>query len=334
MTYNFCTLFDSNYFSKGLALYKSLEKHCEEFHLFIFAFDKISYDVLKKLNLFKATIISLEEFEDDELLKVKPTRSAAEYCWTATSSTILYVLEKYKVESCTYIDADIFFYSSPKPIFDELGDKSILLTEHRYSAQYKKKLNIAGKYCVQFITFKNDKNGLTALKWWRERCLEWCYSYYEDGKYGDQLYLEDWTTRFEGVHVLRHLGGGIALWNIQDYSFEHVKSKIMGTEKINSEKFEVIFYHFHYLRFYHNVSNKTQVELGRIYLADDVFNIFYKPYVKLLVELKQKIFLIDSSFDPNGSSKKPINWRSLFIYLLRKINKTYNIFDLKIFTGN
>ncbi|MCH8325738.1 MAG: hypothetical protein IIB83_04125 [Bacteroidetes bacterium] len=34
--------------------------------------------------------------------------------------TLLYVLEKYKVENCTYLDADLFFYSSPKPIFDEL----------------------------------------------------------------------------------------------------------------------------------------------------------------------------------------------------------------------
>ncbi len=334
MTYNFCTLFDSNYFSKGLALYKSLEMQCEDFHLFIFAFDKISYDVLKKLNLSEATIISLEEFEDEELLKIKPTRSAGEYCWTATSSTILFIIEKYKVESCTYIDADIFFYSSPKPIFDELGDKSILLTEHRYSAQYKKKLNIAGKYCVQFITFKNDKNGLNALKWWRERCLEWCYSYYEDGKYGDQLYLEDWTTRFEGVHVLQHLGGGVALWNISDYNFEQLDSKIIGTRKANGEKFEVIFYHFHYLKFYSNDSLTQQVELGRIYLADKLINIFYKRYVKLLMELKLKIFLIDGSFDPNGSSKKPVNWKSPFIYLLRKINKTYNIFDLKIFTRN
>ena len=67
-----------------------------------------------KLN--KATIISLKEFEDEELLRIKPSRSIAEYCWTCTSSTILYVLEKYKVESCTYLDADLFFYSSPSPI--------------------------------------------------------------------------------------------------------------------------------------------------------------------------------------------------------------------------
>ena len=33
--------------------------------------------------------------------------------------------------------------------------------------------------------------GLKALKWWRDRCLEWCYARIEDGKFGDQFYIED-----------------------------------------------------------------------------------------------------------------------------------------------
>ena len=216
--YNFCTLFDSNYLSRGIACYRSLEKHYGDFHLYIFAFDEKSYSILKKLEFKKATIISLKEFEDEELLTVKPTRSIAEYCWTSTSSTILYVLKNFNVDNCTYIDSDIFFYSSPKEIFDEMGDKSILLTEHRYSPRYNKELK-AGKYCVQFVTFKNDERGLKALNWWRDRCIEWCYNRFEDGKFGDQLYLDDWTERFEGVHVMQNLGGGLAAWNIQQYKF-------------------------------------------------------------------------------------------------------------------
>lgn len=324
MIYNFCTLFNSNYLTKGLALYRSLEQHCENFHLYIFAFDNVTYNVLKKLNLAGTTVISLKEFEDEELLRVKPTRTSVEYCWTATSSTILYILEKYKVESCTYVDADIFFYSSPKPIFDELRDKSILLTEHRYSPEYKKKLKFAGKYCVQFITFKNDEYGLAALRWWRERCLEWCYAYYEDGKFGDQFYLEDWTTRFRGVYVLQHSGGGVALWNVSKYDFELEGNKISGIEKTGGKRFEVIFYHFHYLRFYNN----NLVELGRINFWEKVINVFYKPYIKLLMELKREISTIDGSFDPNGTMKKPVSWKSLIIYILRKIMGTYNIFDI------
>ncbi|MEO8233555.1 MAG: glycosyl transferase [Ignavibacteriota bacterium] len=320
--HNFCTLFDSNYLTRGIACYRSLEKHCSDYHLYIFAFDAKSFNVLKKLNFKKATIISLKEFEDEELLKVKPTRSIAEYCWTSTSSTILYVLEKFNVENCTYIDADIFFYSSPKIIFDEMGDKSILLTEHRYSPQYNKALK-AGKYCVQFVTFKNDDRALKALKWWRDRCIDWCYNRFEDGKFGDQLYLDDWTERFEGVHVMQNLGGGLAAWNVQQYSFEITNGNILGTELNTNKKFNPVFYHFHYLKFFNN----EQIELGRRTVNENVLNIFYKPYVKLLEEIKSEVAQIDISFDPNGSSQKPRDWKTTLLYIYRNLTGVYNIFN-------
>jgi hypothetical protein len=327
--YNFCTLFDTYYLSRGLALYYSLEKNCDNFHLFIFAFNDKCYEVLKKINLPKATVISLKEFEDEELLKVKPTRNIAEYCWTSTSSTILYVLEKYKVESCTYLDADLFFYSSPKPIFDEMADASILITEHRYSPRYNKEIK-SGKYCVQFVTFKNDESGLKALRWWRERCIEWCYDRFEDGKFGDQLYLDDWTERFEGVHVLQHPGGGLAAWNVQQYDFKKENGILFGIEKISGKKFEVIFYHFHYLRFYKN----GEIELGRRTLSDEVLDYFYKPYVKYLDEMKKKINKFDDSFDPHGSGSKPVNWKTPLLYTYRKSTGVYNIFNKKKFIEN
>jgi hypothetical protein len=299
-----------------------LESKCEAFHLFIFAFDDRVYKILKGFGFSKATIISLREFEDEELLRVKPARNTAEYCWTATSSTILYVLEKFKVDSCTYVDADLFFYSSPKTIFDEMGDKSILITEHRYSPEYNKEIK-SGKYCVQFITFKNDEKGLKALKWWRDRCIEWCFARFEDGKFGDQLYLDDWTTRFEGVHVLQHLGGGLASWNVQQYDFRKVNGKVIGKEKSRGKEFEAIFYHFHYVRFYKN----NQVELGRRYLSKEVIDFFYKPYLKYLDELKEVIKQIDSSFDPHGAAEKPVNWKTPVLFIIRKLQKVYNIFD-------
>lgn len=329
MTYNFCTLFDSNYLSRGIALYRSLEKHCKNFHLFIFAFDSRSYKILKQLSFSNATIISLAEFEDEKLLQVKPTRSIAEYCWTSTSSTILYVLENFNVDNCTYVDADVFFYSSPEPIFQELGDKSILITEHRYSPQYNKELK-AGKYCVQFVTFRNDENGLKALKWWRDRCLEWCYARYEDGKFGDQLYLDDWTERFQGVHVMQHLGGGLAAWNIQQYEFKKSGEKIIGIEISTGKEFEVIFYHFHYLKFF----SDGKIELGRRKLSKKVISIFYKDYIKFLDEISLEIKNYDSSFDPNGSTERKFSWKNPLLYIYRKISGVYNIFDKSKLLGS
>lgn len=40
---NFCTLFDSYYIHKGIALYLSLERVCDDFKLYVMAFDEPSY---------------------------------------------------------------------------------------------------------------------------------------------------------------------------------------------------------------------------------------------------------------------------------------------------
>ena len=46
---NFCTLFDSYYIHKGIALYLSLERVCDDFTLYVMAFDEPSYKKLSSL---------------------------------------------------------------------------------------------------------------------------------------------------------------------------------------------------------------------------------------------------------------------------------------------
>jgi hypothetical protein len=90
---------------------------------------------LENLNLSNATIIPLKAFENQALLDIKESRTKAEYCWTCTSSVqYCYVLDNFDVHSCTYIDADLYFFGSPQVLVDEIPEnKSVLITEHRYS---------------------------------------------------------------------------------------------------------------------------------------------------------------------------------------------------------
>jgi len=75
--------------------------------------------------------------------------------------------------------------------------------------------------------------------------LEWCYNRQEEGKFGDQKYLDDWCTRFEGIHELQHLGGGVAPWNMQQYTFMNKGGKVYGIENSTKKTFSIVFYHFH-----------------------------------------------------------------------------------------
>jgi len=293
-------------------MYLSLEKYCDNFHLYVYAFDDNCFHYLQSKNYQHLTVISLAAFENEELLAVKKQRTAAEYCWTCSSSTIYHAITTYNLDNCTYLDADMLFYSNPRVLIEEMGEKSVLITAHRYTKEYDQSA-VSGKYCVQFMTFKNTKEGMAVLEWWKNACIDWCYARVEEGKFGDQKYVDEFQKRFSGVHELEHLGGGVAPWNVQQYSFESKGGKLIGTEINSHKQFDLVFFHFHGLKFY---ENNIVCYTGSLYFLDkSIMNLLYKPYVSLLNSIKKEINKTDNRFDANGnagiSPYKPLN-----IYLL------------------
>ena len=185
------------------------------------------------------------------------------------------MLKHYDVSEVTYLDSDIFFFASPNLLLDEFhkSGMDVLITEHRYTKEYDQTAT-SGKYCVQFMTFKNNAKGLNVLNWWCDRCEEWCYARFEDGKFGDQKYLDDWTERFDCVHVLQHLGGGVAPWNVQQYDVT-LEPCVNGIP--------VVFYHFHALRWL----SCNQFDLSTYRLHDNVLQHLYYPYIDCLKNIAQ-----------------------------------------------
>lgn len=289
MQYTFCTYFDRNYLYKGLTLYNSLSKVCPDFKLWILCFDDIVYDLLSRMKLKYIELISLRDFEDVKLLSIKNTRSQVEYYWTCTPSVPLYILQRYpSLEMITYLDADLFFYADPAPIFEEFADNSILITEHRYIKDVEYNIQYRGRYNVQFIIFRNNDKALECLRWWRDRCIEWCYFRSEDGKLGDQKYLDDWMDRFKGVKVLEHKGGGLAPWNIAGYRISK------GRDGVFVDEDRLIFCHFHQLSILSN--NKFDLVSGYRLRKEDV-KLVYLPYIKALKESIEKVSGIEPHFN-------------------------------------
>lgn len=321
MTLCFCTLFDSYYLSRGLAMYESLKARLDTFQLYVFAFDDLTAQVITSLNDSRLTVITLAQFEDDDLKRVKPTRTKAEFCWTSTPSTILYCLQNYNLPHCTYIDADLFFYADPTCLIEEMGSSSVLITEHRSTPMIDRS-KIAGKYCVQFITFKNNSEALTVLKWWRDACIDWCYDRYEDGKFGDQKYLDDWTERFSGVHVLQNEGGGIAPWNIQQYRIEGT-GPVKFIRKKEKTIGDMVFYHFHYIKFV----NTKLTDIGWVPIPRSAINNLYKPYLRKLREINLSLEQSLTGFKTNytGFSREYTNGIKPLIKSALKSVFRYNI---------
>ena len=219
--YYFCTYFDRNYVYRGLALYHSLARHTPRFFLWVLCLDDITYELLNKMRLVSVQTIRLADFEEahPELIATKSDRTPVEYYWTMTPLLPLYILNMQpEVDLITYLDADLFFYDSPKVIYDELGNGSVYIIPHRFGPQDRERQELEnGKNNVGYLTFRRDEQGLACLKWWKERCLEWCYFRVEPGCLGDQKYLDDWPMRFRGVVVSQNHGVGVGSWNLTNY---------------------------------------------------------------------------------------------------------------------
>ncbi|QFY90680.1 glycosyl transferase [Magnetovirga frankeli] len=244
---HFCTYFDSNYLLRGLTLYRSLMKTGCEFRLYVVALDETTLRTLTSLGLEHLEAIPLTELEAwaPSLLVAKANRRLIEYYFTLTPHLPLFFLERYpKLDLITYLDADLYFYSSPEPIFTEMGKCSILITPHRYPPHLKAQ-EIYGLYNVQYQSFRRDPIGLACLERWRDQCLEWCYDRVEDGKYGDQAYLDEWPMLY-GVHlcILQHRGAGVAPWNWSNSTITRRGDEVqVGGDSL-------IFYHFHGIKIF------------------------------------------------------------------------------------
>ena len=285
---HYCTLFDRNYLLRGLALYRSLERHAGRFTLHVLCMDDVVHELLRRMALPDVKLVRRVDFEDPELLAVKPSRSVAEYCWTCTPSLPLYLLAQHpEIELISYLDADLYFFSSPEPIFEELGRDSILIVEHRFSPRFVR-FEVNGKYNVEWLTFRRDERGLAALRWWRERCIEWCFYRLEENRMGDQKYLDTWPQRFAGVHVLQHPGAGVAPWNFANYRI----SARDGALRVDEAA--LIFYHFHGFRLR---SDGHHIPMGDMYLEDGSFpREIYEPYHMALEEALRLVRRFDPAF--------------------------------------
>ena len=298
---NFCTYFDSYYMLKGLGLYTSLERVSDDFHLFVMAFDQECFDKLKSLNLKHMTVELLSTIETPELLAVKPTRSRGEYCWTCGPSAIYHFLTKYELDAITYLDSDLMFMTDPSVVFQEVGNSSVAITEQGIG---DKEARTYGKYCVQYMTFRNDKDGLGALTWWRDSCIEWCFQKLEATRYADQKYLDEFPRRWDNVHVINNLGVGIAPWNMHRYEYMDHSFTYLGKE------YPFVFFHFHGVKV-EIIDNILHISSLHHELNTTLIEKFYQPYAELLKEVLTKYlgYKLDNAVVHDMPVVKKINYR-------------------------
>ncbi len=224
---DFCTICSADHVVKAVALHRSLRRESPAAWLTVIAMDDEARTVLERMELPRTSIVPIEVLErfDPDLKAVRPTRTPAEYCWTAKASALLYLLNTASGSSwATYVDADMTFFGDPAPIYAD-SDASVLITPHRFPPEYAAGAEW-GDHNAGFLAFRGDEPGLELLGWQRGRCLEWCFNRIEDGKAGDQLYLNELFRRAR-VRALAHKGVNLAPWNVGQYELRRRAGRLM-----------------------------------------------------------------------------------------------------------
>jgi hypothetical protein len=260
---HYVTLFDSLFLPQGLSLWQSMNRHISSFTLWILCVDDETYIRLERIGLENVRLLRLSLLETEELKEVKKTRSKGEYCWTITPFAPGFVFDADEnIKRVTYLDADMWFRKTPSPIFDEFdkSGKAVLITDHNYDAEYDQS-KVSGQFCVQFMIFERIKSHEVRV-WWSNKCLDWCYARPENGRFGDQKYLEEWPKIYPDlIHILKNKEWLLAPWNAKRFPYG------------NS-----ICWHFHGLRLLGD-DKSHKVYIGEYELPNVVITNIYKQYL-------------------------------------------------------
>lgn len=207
---HYCSVSDDRYLPQLLAMYESLIRHSSvDVTLHVLALNEACAGMLKALNLPGIEI-------DANLFRQKTDQTWQEFCWSCASQYSDFLLNSLPgvLPDITYLDADLFFFSDPEKVFDQIGERSIAITPHRLIPS-KKHLEVNGKYNVGWVTFRNTGAGRECLSNWASMVRNKCSA--TDGC-GDQLYMDSFPNTYGAEVCELGIGVNVAPWNLANWT--------------------------------------------------------------------------------------------------------------------
>lgn len=209
-----------------------MKEWASDFTLYVLALDNLTYNYLQDIE--GVEVLPLQYVECQEWKKARENRTWREYAWTLASQWLKFCLDL--APSCTYLDADSYFFGDPEPIYQELEGCRIGVTSHRLTEADSQRTLYPGIFNVNWVYVNQE--GRDFVNEWADLCLDWCYDQHELTRFGDQKYLDMLVPKYYG-HVIQHKGLNLAPWN----QMQHRYSCDNGRLTVDGQ--DLILYHFH-----------------------------------------------------------------------------------------
>lgn len=317
----YCTLFDRNYITRGLALYGSLLRHRKEFKLVVLCLDGTTLDVLTTLALPNLELVPMSVLEesDPELRRARTQRTMVEYYFTCKPVLMKFIAESSDARWITYLDSDLFYFSDPLSLEREYAGCSVALTPHRFPERLSER-NQFGRFNAGWVSASCSEEGRRFIDWWRARCIEWCRLEVQDDRFGDQKYLDRVPALFSDVAVLDHGGANLAPWNLDGRNIYQSEDGLAVDGK------PLVFFHFHGVRKVLGKLYDSGLREYQVPLSAQLLKNLYQPYLAKLSDEEAVVSeILERMSQPTLSSPMSL------IELLRKLKRTAELLSSRTY---
>jgi hypothetical protein len=220
-------------------------------------------DAVKSIKIDNVDFVDVRDIiqHDERFLNIIPSREATavgnateisqdliELVYKMSSYFPRYCLKTYDIDHVIYSDSDIYFYKSLDSIYNDVGNKSFGIVEHRlpYTG--------CGKYNVGVIYNRNDKVAKSILDFWSYCVLDPNNPFAEQfGTCGDQKYLELIYHLYgeKNISIMGNETGHLAPWNMAYHQYLEQRGKIIW----NGIPQDLVY--IHYSNFIADIQNMT-----------------------------------------------------------------------------
>ncbi len=292
----FCTISTKSHLFKSKVLSDSLKKYGYQTINLV-----VDSDSVDEKTIFESkSYLTLKDLpqSDTKLILSKYRAHSDKLRWALKPVLMKYLLET-KFEKVIYVDNDIYFFSKPNLLFDQLDLSNILLTPHFYSFNPKKEQNWfeanyrVGLFNAGFVGV--NRKAIDMLNWWRECCEFNIKKSFWRGLFDDQKYLDLVPIVFDNVYIIKDTGYNLAGWNYKNRLLK------LGETDFSS----ITFVHF---------AELTLKEFSKI---ENPFHPLFNDY---LTVMKTKGYLINQ----NDKKYSKRNILAYFYFLLWKLARKFD----------
>lgn len=340
------TICTKNYIGLAQVLESSVKKYYSDLDFYVFVADEFC-DNKSDLNDNIKIIKELKIISDFEWINFSFKYNLTEFCTTLKPFVFKYLFEEMSYDKICYLDPDILFFSSIKPIYDILDSCLIELTPHfvtfpetDVSKILEDEIKFTGLYNLGFLGLRRHEKVLKILDWWKHNLSDKGFSDTDKAQYTDQKWMDFMTLYFDGneICINRNIGLNVAPWNF--FERKVIKSDttfFVEYRNQSANKIPIVFVHFSGINYKKLMDERIAEEKTITHKIDyDDVHLLMNEYAQALSSQKEEIekyWRMEYSYNKysNGLSIDKHQRRLYNAFYNKHQNKKDNPFDVNSF---